>query len=116
MGKVWSMEDLLEKAGNLPGVTQRLNELGHDDAAQETQELYERLTNQPASGHTPDTLVEFAVQALDQGVQLEYLTDMLGSEPVPADVAAMDAYSDWAFEQLTKGGLPHAETVAVFRC
>ncbi|MER6605966.1 hypothetical protein ABT282_08620 [Streptomyces sp. NPDC000927] len=68
-----------------------------------------------SSGHTPDTLVEFAIQALDQGVQLERLADMLGSEPVPADVLAMNSYSDYEFEQLTGNGLPHAEAIAVFR-
>lgn len=67
------------------------------------------------SGHTPDSLREFGIRAMDQGVQLERLADMLGREPVPADVVAMNTYSDWTFEQLTKAGLPHAEAVAVFR-
>lgn len=68
-----------------------------------------------SSGHTPDSLVQFGIQSLGQGVELERLADMLGKEPIPADVVTMKTYSDWTFEQLTKSGLPHGEAVAVFR-
>lgn len=68
-----------------------------------------------SSGHTPASLREFAGRAMRDGVAPERLADMLGSEPVPADVLAMDSYNDWVFEQFTETGLPHAEVVALFR-
>lgn len=67
------------------------------------------------SGHTPDTLIEFGVAALDRDVPLNRLDEMLGSEPIPADVLALDSFSEWHFNQLKEYGLPHVETVAVFR-
>lgn len=68
-----------------------------------------------ASGHNPETLVAFAVQAFDQGVKPERLADMLGNEPVPADVVSLPGYSDSVFEELTRNGLSHAEAIDVFR-
>lgn len=68
-----------------------------------------------ASGHTPQTLVEFATQAIGQGVQPERLAEMFGQEPIPADVLALPYYSEHGFEELVRVGLPHAEAVAVFR-
>lgn len=67
------------------------------------------------SGHNPKTLVAFVMQAFDQGVKLDRLADMLGNEPVPADVVALPGYNDHAFEELTRKGLSHAEAVDVFR-
>lgn len=68
-----------------------------------------------ASGYTPETFVAFGISAMDQGVQLERLADMLGKTPVPADVLAMEHYDDYTFGRLTEAGLPHAEAVTVFR-
>lgn len=68
-----------------------------------------------SSGHTPQSLTEFAERAMEEGVHPERLADMLGNEPVPADVLAMNDYSDWLFEQFTKTGMPHAEVVGLFR-
>lgn len=67
------------------------------------------------SGHTPASLRDFAGRAMQDGVAPERLAEMLGSEPIPADVLAMDDYNDWLFEQFTQYGLPHAEVVALFR-
>ncbi|MBD3004520.1 hypothetical protein [Streptomyces sp. 5-10] len=68
-----------------------------------------------ASGHTPESLATFGINALDQGVPLAKLADLLGSEPVPADVAALPEYSDHWFRELTESGLSHAETASFFR-
>lgn len=47
IGQCWDMFDVLEKLRYLPGVAQRLREMGHDQAAAETQGLYDRLTAEP---------------------------------------------------------------------
>jgi hypothetical protein len=69
-----------------------------------------------ASGHTPQSLLQFGIGSLDQGVPLIKLADLLGEAAVPADVAAMKEYDDYWFMELTTGaGLPHGEAVAFFR-
>jgi hypothetical protein len=67
------------------------------------------------SGHTPDSLLAFGETALDQGVPLSRLADMMGRHPVPADVAALPDYSDHLLDSLVRLGLPHAEAISVFR-
>ena len=47
IGNIWGMSDLLDKAGWLPEVAERLAVLGYDDAAEATQELYDRLMAEP---------------------------------------------------------------------
>lgn len=49
MGRVDGMEEVLEKVGWLPELTDRLNELGYEDAAGETRALYERVMQEPAA-------------------------------------------------------------------
>jgi prevent-host-death family protein len=68
-----------------------------------------------SSGHTPQSLLQFGVSSLDQGVPLTKLADLLGEAAVPADVAAMKEYDDYWFTALTGAGLPHGEAVAFFR-
>jgi hypothetical protein len=47
LGRVMGMFELLEKIGHLEDVAQRLRELGHEAAANDTQMLYDRLTAEP---------------------------------------------------------------------
>ncbi|MFE0472377.1 hypothetical protein ACFW2V_12255 [Streptomyces sp. NPDC058947] len=68
-----------------------------------------------SSGHTPQSLVQFGVTALDQGVPLKSLADLLGEDAVPADVVAMKEYDEYWFNELTKEGLPHGEAVTLYR-
>lgn len=68
-----------------------------------------------SSGHTPQSLVQFGVSALDQGVPLKSLADLLGKDAVPADVAAMKEYNEYWFNRMTEAGLPHGEAVALYR-
>jgi hypothetical protein len=68
-----------------------------------------------SSGHTPQSLVQFGVNALDQGVPLKSLADLLGENAVPADVVAMEEYDEYWFTRLTEAGLPHGEAVALYR-
>lgn len=49
MGRVEDMQEVLEKAGWLPELADRLAELGHEDAAGETRALHERLLQEPAA-------------------------------------------------------------------
>lgn len=66
-------------------------------------------------GHTPQTLVTFCSQAVDQGVPLPDVTKLLGNDAIPADILAMRAYSASRFEGLVGVGLPHSEAITVFR-
>lgn len=68
-----------------------------------------------SSGHTPRSLVSFGLNALDQGVAIESLADMLGENPVPADVLALPHYHESWLNQLVELDLPRAEAVKVFR-
>lgn len=47
IGRCYDMDDVRGKAGWLPDVADRLDELGHADTARATRELYERLTAEP---------------------------------------------------------------------
>jgi hypothetical protein len=68
-----------------------------------------------ASGFTPDSLRQFAQQHLNQGVQLSQLDDLMGEDSVPADVVASPGFDRFTFDDIVKQGLPHLETVAVYR-
>ncbi|QIS06780.1 hypothetical protein F5X71_34720 [Nocardia brasiliensis] len=68
-----------------------------------------------AAGHTPESLAAFGVRALEQGVPLDKLNELLGEKPIPADVLAMPEYDDYRFRSLTRHGVSHAEALAVFR-
>lgn len=66
-------------------------------------------------GHTPQTLIQFCTQAIDQGVPLDEVIKLMGSDAIPADVLAMKEYNSYRFENLTGAGLPRVEAIAVFR-
>lgn len=68
-----------------------------------------------SSGHTPQSLLQFGINALNQGVPLKSLADLLGEDAVPADVVAMEDYDDYWLTELTEAGLSHGEAVAFFR-
>lgn len=67
------------------------------------------------SGHTPQSLLQFGIDSLEQGVPLKSLADLLGEAAVPADVVAMKGYDEYWFTGLTEAGLPHGEAVAFHR-
>jgi hypothetical protein len=68
-----------------------------------------------ASGYTPDALHDLGVKALDSGVALKDLLEMIGDEPIPADVLAHEHYREHVFSGMIENGMPHAEVVEVYR-
>lgn len=67
------------------------------------------------SGHTPQSLLQFGIGSMKQGVPLKSLADLLGETAVPADVVAAKGYDEYWFTRLTEAGLPHGEAVAFHR-
>lgn len=73
------------------------------------------VTEAKEHGQIPETLVAFCRQATDQGVELANVLDLMGKEPIPADVLTMRKYRDYQFQEFIENGLPHAETVTLYR-
>lgn len=67
------------------------------------------------AGHTPESFAAFGMSAVSQGVGLNQLREMLGDEPVPADVLALPNYNEHALSQLVDHGLSRSEAFTVFR-
>lgn len=66
-------------------------------------------------GHTPQSFLAFAREALGNSVPLTRVSDLMGQEPIPSDVLARKDFSDYAFNEYKGAGLEHAEVVALFR-
>lgn len=67
------------------------------------------------AGHTPDSFRTFGVHALDQGVALEQVLDLIGEEAIPADVLAHPNYDEYYFDQIREAGLPLVEATSLVR-
>lgn len=66
-------------------------------------------------GHSPESFLVFAREALSNEVPLARVADLLGQEPIPSDVLARKDFSDYAFDEYKEAGLEHAEVVTLFR-
>ncbi|MFI2616731.1 hypothetical protein [Streptomyces sp. NPDC018584] len=66
-------------------------------------------------GHTPQSFLAFAREALNNDVPLARIADLMGQEPIPSDVLARKDFSDYAFDAYKEAGLEHTEVVALFR-
>lgn len=97
MGRVESVQEVLEKVDWLPEIAGRLRELGHKGAAKETQALYDRLVARPPG-----------FEAL---VKVWGAVDYEGSNDMGLQDVA-EAVAEWAVREQTVASVLHDALVA----